>query len=303
MVDIAIIGGGPAGLSAGLYAARGSASTVLFEELFAGGQAATTDRIDNYPGFPEGIAGAELGTLIEQQAKRFGLETRNGQVKSLELHGDVKRIHLAKDVVEARAVILAMGAKPKKLGLEREEALIGGGISYCATCDGAFFRNRDVTVVGGGDTALADALYLARFASKVYLVHRRDELRGSKALQKAVLAEPKIEPVWCSIITALYGEHALERLQTEHVETKEARAIDTAALFIAVGVEPRTALVAQSVALNENGHIKTDTLMRTNIPGVYAVGDVRDTPLRQVITAAADGAVAATKALEMLPAL
>ncbi len=300
MIDIAIIGGGPAGLAAGLYAARGGAETVLFEEIFVGGQAANTVQIDNYPGFAEGIPGAELGARIEQQALRFGLKTQYGPVEKLELDGPVKRVFTSRDCQEARAVILCMGATPRKLGVPRESELEGKGVSYCATCDGAFFRNREVAVVGGGDTALADALYLARFASKVLLIHRRDKLRGSAALQKAVFAEPKIELCWNQTVTALHGDDVLSGLTLRHTQTAEETARGAAALFVAVGVDPRTALVAGKLPLSAGGQIITDPRMRTAINGVFAAGDVRETPLRQVVTAVADGAIAATQALELL---
>lgn len=300
MIDIAIIGGGPAGLSAGLYAARGGAEAVLFEEIFVGGQAAKTERIDNYPGFEEGIDGGELTMRMERQASRFGLKLQYEPVMELSLKGTVKRIRLPKGEVEARAVILCMGASPRPLGVDREEALVGKGISYCATCDGAFFRNRDVAVVGGGDTALNDALYLARFASKVTLIHRRDALRGSPVLQKAVFDEPKIELAWSSVVEALEGEDRLESIAVRQVVTGEKQSIPTAALFVAVGTLPRTDLVKEELQLTSGGYIQTDSYMRTSLPGVYAAGDIRETPLRQVVTAAADGAVAATQALEEL---
>ena len=300
MIDIAIIGGGPAGLSAGLYAARGGANVVLFEELFVGGQAANTHQIDNYPGFEAGIAGSELGMKMEQQAARFGLTVRYQAIQKLELSERAHRIHTAKGVEEAKTIILAMGAAPRPLGLPCEAALTGAGISYCATCDGAFFRNRAVAVAGGGDTALSDALYLARFASKVYLIHRRDALRGSAVLQQAVFAEEKIELVWSSVVTELLGDDVLGGLTVEHVQTKETRGLDVAALFVAVGTLPRNALIKETLACDAGGYVITDAAMRTSVPGVYAAGDVRNTPLRQVVTAAADGAVAATQALEYL---
>ncbi|MDL2259072.1 thioredoxin-disulfide reductase [Eubacteriales bacterium OttesenSCG-928-K08] len=300
MIDIAIIGGGPAGLSAGLYAARGGATTVLFEEVFVGGQAAKTSQIDNYPGFENGIEGTELGLKMEKQASRFGLSIRYEPVEKLDMSKQKIEIHTAKGVELARTLILCMGASPKKLGIAREEELTGLGISYCATCDGAFFRNRDVAVVGGGDTALSDALYLARFASSVTLIHRRDEFRGSAALQSSVANEPKIKLALDSVVEALLGEDTLSGLSIKNVKTGDMSQIDTSALFIAVGTEPRTGLVGGQIELSPDGQIVTDQLMQTNIPGVYAAGDVRETPLRQVVTAVADGAVAATQALERI---
>lgn len=301
MIDIAIIGGGPAGLAAGLYAARGGANVTLFEEVFVGGQAAKTHQIDNYPGFETGIEGADLGMRMERQASRFGLQIRYEPVTRLVLSGNEKEIHTAKGVTLCKTVILCMGAAPRPLGIAREAALTGMGISYCATCDGAFFRDQPVAVVGGGDTALSDALYLARFASEVFLVHRRDALRGSPALQSAVFAEPKIKLVWSSVVEELLGEQTLLGLRVKHVETNALQELSVNALFVAVGIDPRTQLVQGQLA-TEHGYIVTDTRMQASLPGVYAAGDVRNTPLRQVVTAVADGAVAATQAMEYLSA-
>lgn len=300
MLDIAIIGGGPAGLAAGLYAARGGAKAELFEALFSGGQAVKTHQIDNYPGFVDGVEGFALGAKLEQHAARFGLPIRYEQVQSLELDGPVKRIVLPGRTVEARTVILAMGAKPRTLGLPREQELTGSGVSYCATCDGAFFRDRAVAVVGGGDTAVSDALYLARFASRIYVVHRRDALRAARVLQDAAFAEEKIEFVWNSLPKALLGEQSVSGLTVEQVKTGEARTLDVAAVFVAVGIVPETALVKDQLALDTGGAIRTDAHLATSIPGVFAAGDIRTTPLRQVVTACADGAVAATSALDYL---
>lgn len=301
MIDIAIIGGGPAGLAAGLYAARGGAKTVLLEEVFVGGQAAKTIQIDNYPGFAEGVAGGELGIRMEQQAARFGLEIKYDPVKNIELQGDIKEIVTEGERISARAVIYCTGASPRRLGVAREMELEGRGVSYCATCDGAFFKGREVAVVGGGDTALSDALYLARFASKVYIVHRRDQLRGGMTLQKAVFAEEKIQLVWSSVVVELLGEKKLSGIRVQSVgEDAQTQVLPAEALFVAVGTEPRTELVNGQLALNEGGYIQTDIYMHTSLPGVFAAGDVRETPLRQVVTAVADGAVAATQALEYL---
>ena len=298
MLDIAIIGGGPAGLSAGLYAARGGAYATLFEELYAGGQAAKTHQIDNYPGFSDGIEGFLLGAQIEQQATRFGLTIEYAAVEQLILEGDEKKIVLSGRTVEAKTIVLAMGASPKKLGVEREAELTGAGVSYCATCDGAFFKGKNVAVVGGGDTAIADALYLSRFAEKVYVVHRRDQLRAGEALQKAARAEEKIEFIWDSVVTALLGQTQIEGLTVKNVRTGLLRPVNVAGVFVAVGIEPRTELVRDQLTLSPNGSIVTDSRMQTSVPGVFAAGDIRDTVLRQVVTACADGAVAATNALD-----
>ena len=302
MIDIAIIGAGPAGLTAGLYAARGGADAVLFEEVFAGGQAAKTCQIDNYPGFAEGIEGSELGIQMERQALRFGLSIKYDPVLKLDLLSPVKRIETSAGTVEAKTVILCTGANPRKLDLANEEKLTGAGVSYCATCDGAFFRGKDVAVVGGGDTALSDALYLARFANKVTLIHRRNELRGCHMLQKAVQSEPKITLALEQVVTGLKGENLLEGLKLKHVGSLEERELAVSGVFVAVGIEPRTDIVRGMLPLADGGYIQTDAFMRTSVDGVYAAGDVRETPLRQIVTAVADGAIAATTALEYLAA-
>ena len=217
---------------------------------------------------------------------------------SVELEGEIKRLYCGREVIEAKAVIIATGAHPKKLELDREEKLTGAGVSYCATCDGAFFRNATVAVAGGGDTAVSDALYLSRFAKKVYVIHRRDKLRAAETLQRAMFTTHNIEFVGCSVIIGLIGEDELEGLTVKSTLDGSQREIPVEGLFIAVGVEPNTELFAGKVSIDEAGRIITDKHMQTDISGVYAAGDVRDTPLRQVVTAAADGAIAATSAIE-----
>jgi thioredoxin reductase (NADPH) len=237
---------------------------------------------------------------MEQQAVKFGLEIRYDPVVKLELDGDVKLVITEKDTTEARTVIIATGAEPRKLGLADEERLTGAGVSYCATCDGAFFRGRDVAVVGGGDTAVSDALYLSKFAKSVKVIHRRDTLRASEALQKAAFGDAKIEFLWNSVPEELIGEDRLTGVLVENKQTGEQKKIEVDAVFIAVGIEPKSALVKDILELTPEGYIRTDCIMQTSEKGVYAAGDVRDTPLRQVVTAVADGAVAATKAVEYL---
>lgn len=301
MPDIVIIGGGPAGLTAGLYASRGGADTVLVEELFCGGQAAKTERIDNFPGYPDGIDGFEVGAKLEAQAARFGLKTEYTGAESLALSGEEKRVTLSDGrVLTAKALILCMGASPRLLGLNDEARLTGAGVSYCATCDGAFFKGADVAVVGGGDTALADALYLARLVNTVTVVHRRRALRAAKSLQDAAFALPNVRFAWDSVVTALHGKEKLDGLTLKNVQTGETNKLPVSGVFAAVGVEPRTQLVREAFSLSEGQAIPTDERMRTAIAGVFAAGDVRNTPLRQVVTACADGAVAATEALALL---
>ena len=296
--DIAIIGGGPAGLSAGLYAARGGASVTLYEELFPGGQIAKTPLVENYPGFPDGVVGYEVGSLIQKQAEKFGLKVEYSGATGLVLEGLEKQILLPDRVDTARTVILCMGAHARPLGIPREDELIGAGVSYCATCDGAFFKEKDVAIVGGGDTAISDALYLSRFCTSVTVVHRRDEFRAAAVLVDHAKQVPNIHFALSCIPLSLKGEKQVEGLEILDQKTSVARVLPVRGVFVAVGILPRTELVKDLVSLNEAGSIVTDEFMRTSIPGVFAAGDIRNTPLRQVITACADGAVAATSALE-----
>ncbi len=300
MIDIAIIGGGPAGLAAGLYAARSGVKCALFEEMFVGGQAAKTNQIDNYPGFAQGIDGYTLGINMEQQAKRFGLEIFNGNISSLILGQDPKRIVCDGIEHEALSVIIATGATPRKLGVDGEERFTGSGVSYCATCDGAFFKGMTVAVVGGGDTAVSDAVFIARFAKDVYLIHRRDQLRASHALERAAKSEDNIHFIWNSVVTGLHGDARLSGIKIQNLLNQTETDMKVDGLFVAVGITPNSKLVEGQLELNEGGYIVTDPNMRASVKGVYAAGDVRNTPLRQIVTAVADGAVAATTAAEDL---
>ena len=295
--ELLIIGGGAAGLTAGLYGARAGRRTVLIERMFAGGQIATTHRLENYPGFPQGIGGVEIGMAMMEQAERFGLEIQYDTVKGLELEGAVKTARCEGGDWQAKAVILCMGAEPRSLGVAREDELRGRGVSYCATCDGAFYQDKTVAVVGGGDTACEDALYLAALAKKVYLIHRRDELRAAGILRQRVLENERIQVLWNTQVEALLGEAQLEGLA---LKGENKGGLQTDGLFIAVGTTPQAQLVQGALKLDAQGAILTDNRMRTELPGVYAAGDVRATPLRQVVTAAADGAVAATEAAQYL---
>lgn len=301
MLDIAIIGGGPAGLTAGLYAARAGAKCRLFESVFTGGQAAKTILVENYPGFPDGINGAVLGMSIEQQAKKFGLDIVFEHITGLELGSQVKTLKTEQTQFQAKAVIIATGANPRKLGLTDEEKLTGAGISYCATCDGAFFRNKNVAVVGGGNTAVADALYLAKLASKVYVIHRRNELRADTVLRQSALKDAKIEFVLDSVAVELMStDNMLSGVKVQNLKTQNIISLDVEGLFVAVGTIPNSDMVKGQIELADTGHIITDLNMKTSLEGVYAAGDVRSSPLKQIITAAADGAVAATKAIEYI---
>ncbi len=298
--DCLIIGGGPAGLTAGLYACRAGLKTALLEGMFPGGQIATAHMLENYPGFPEGVGGPEISALMEQQATRFGMELLYEQVEQADLAGPVKTIRTASGEHTARAVILCMGAEPRKLGLPREDELRGLGVSYCATCDGAFFRDKVVAVVGGGDTACAEAAYLTRMARKVYMIHRRDRMRACDTVAKCAITNCRVEVLWETVVEEILGKDQLNGLAVRDVKTGTARQLEVDGLFVAIGVTPRSELVRGVVDLTDNGHIKTDFRMRTNLDGVYAAGDVRDTPLRQVVTAAADGAIAADAVSEYL---
>ncbi len=300
MYDTIIIGGGPAGLNAALYALRGGMKTLLIEKLFCGGQAATTYEVENYIGFPEPVSGPELVMSMEKHVKRFGAEIINDDVLSLELEGDVKTVVCSKEKYSAKTVILCTGATPRTLGLENEDALRGSGVSYCATCDGAFYRQKTVAVVGGGDTALEDALFLANFTKKVYLIHRRDSFRGAKILVDKVLSNEKITLVYDSVIESINTDSALivESLSVKNIKTNETTTINVNGLFVAIGTKAENGLFKDALKCDEGGYIVTDETMKTSIDGVFAAGDIRKKPLRQIITAAADGAVAATSAID-----
>ena len=299
MIDIAIIGAGPAGLAAALYAVRGGASVRVFEELFAGGQIVKTHRIENYPGIADGPDGYALAARFEEHAKAFGVAPEYVGVRALSLTDDQKEITLQSgEIVSAKAVILCMGASPRPLGIPGEKELLNHGISYCATCDGAFFRNGTATVIGGGDTAISDVLYLANLCQKVYVVHRRDALRASAVLAEAAKRTENIEFVWNCVPEAFLGEEKLTAIRLKNTKTGETFALETDGAFVAVGIVPRTEQVRGQVALAQNGSIETNERMETSVRGVFAAGDIRNTPLRQVVTACADGAVAATYAIE-----
>ena len=297
-LGVAIIGGGPAGLAAGIYAARGGARVKLFEELFPGGQIVKTHRVENYPGITGGPDGYALAAALEKHAAEFDLPIVYGSVANLKLTEGEKTFTVNGEPYAADAVILCMGATPRKLGHPDEDRFVGAGISYCATCDGAFYRGKDVAIVGGGDTAVADALYLSGLCNKVYVIHRRDQFRAAGTLVDRVKQAPNVELVLDSTVVGLSGEDRLSAVTVENKFTHETRELPVSGLFVAVGILPRTDLVQDQVALDEGGFIVTDKFMQTSIPGVFAAGDVRDTPLRQVVTACADGAIAATKAVE-----
>lgn len=292
--NVAIIGGGPAGYTAGLYCARAGVRTLVLEQLSAGGQMALTDWVDNYPGFPEGIDGFTLGEKMQQGAQRFGAETLLCQVTEAELNRQPKVLHTSAGEITADAVILATGANARPLGLPGEERLVGRGISYCAACDGRRYENRTVAVVGGGSAALEEALELAKLCPRVYLIHRRDTLRGEQFLQEAVAREERITFLPNTRVTALLGEDSLTGLGLDR--NGEEKTLDCAALFVAIGRIPASRLAAGQLPMDEAGFLLAREDTGTELPGVFVAGDVRAKPLRQIITAAADGAMAATMA-------
>lgn len=291
--DIIVIGGGPAGYTAALYTARAGLSTLLIEKLYAGGQMAQTNQIDNYPGFAQGIDGYSLGLQMQEGAKRFGVEIRNEEVIRAELTGKEKKVHTRNNTYTGRAVIVATGAGHKKLGLAEEEALTGKGVAYCATCDGMFYRDKTVAVVGGGNTAAAAALVLSRIARKVYLIHRRDTLRATKVYHDPLMKAENVEFKWNSEIRHLLHGQKLSGLRLRDVHSGEETELEVDGLFVSIGTQPVTALFAGQLTMDENGYIVADETTQTNLPGVYAVGDVRTKAVRQIVTATADGAVAA----------
>jgi len=297
-LGIAIIGGGPAGLAAGIYAARGGARVKLFEEMFPGGQIVKTHRVENYPGMTGGPDGYALAAALEKHAAEFDLPVVYGTVSDLKLAAQEKTFSVNGEDYAADAVILCMGASPRKLGNPDEDRFVGAGVSYCATCDGNFYRGKEVAIVGGGDTAVSDALYLSAICSKVYLIHRRDQFRAAATLVDRVKGAENVELVLDSTVAALSGEDRLSAITVENKFSHERRELPVSGLFVAVGILPRTELVQGQVELDAGGFIVTDRNMQTNLPGVFAAGDIRNTPLRQVVTACADGAIAATKAVE-----
>lgn len=292
MYDVVIIGGGPAGMSCGLYAGRAGMKTMIIERMFSGGQMSTTNEVENYPGVENVISGAELAYKFENQARKFGVEFLNADVTGVRLEGQVKKIVTGQETLETRTVVFAMGTVARKLGLEDEARLTGKGVSYCATCDGAFFRGKEVAVIGGGDTALEDALFLSRFCQKVYLVHRRNEFRGAKVLQDQVLQTENIEICYQMVAEKILGEDSVEGVVLRQVESEKQRELAVQGIFVAVGSDPSSQLVQEVLELSKGGYILTDDTMQTSLPGVYAAGDIREKQLRQIITAASDGAIA-----------
>ncbi|MEW5762383.1 MAG: thioredoxin-disulfide reductase [Bacillota bacterium] len=294
--DIVIIGGGPAGLAAGIYAVRAARDVVLLERGLPGGKVTETERIENYPGFPGGIGGPELMQRMEEHARGLGLPIENNEVVEITKDDEVFLLRSKTGEISARAVILATGTGPRPLGVEGEARLRGRGVSYCAVCDGAFFRGQEVAVVGGGDAAVEEAQFLTRFASKVYLIHRRGELRAARSIQEHALANPKIEPIWHSVVEEIRGENAVEEIVIKDVRDGALRTLPVSGVFVYVGISPNSYLVEKLVERDPRGFVLTDEEMRTSVPGLFAAGDIRKKTLRQIVTAVADGAIAAVSA-------
>lgn len=298
--DVIIIGGGPGGYTAALYAARAGLSTLVLEKLSAGGQMALTTQIDNYPGFEEGIDGFTLGEKMQAGAERFGAETELAEVLAVKLDGEIKELETSEGVFRGRTIILATGANPRELGLPKERELIGKGVNYCAACDGMQYRGKTVAVVGGGNSAAADALVLSRIVKKVIIIHRRDTLRATKIYHEPLLQAENIEFEWDSTVEELLHEEKLTGLRLRNLKTGEEKELVCDGVFVSIGRAPATNLFQGQVELDKSGYIVADESTRTNIPGIFAVGDVRTKAVRQVVTAVADGAAAVHYAEEYL---
>ena len=294
--DVAVVGGGTAGMTAGLYASRAGLKTVLLERMMPGGQIVNAEKIENLPGFPDGVSGAELGGLLQEQASRYGLEQELSEVTGLEPDGPDWAVHTYDGDIKAKAVIVAGGSTLRKLGVPGEEKLTGAGVSYCATCDGAFFTDEVVGVIGGGDSALDEALVLTEFASSVMIFHRREAFRGQKVLQDRVLSHSKVEVRWNTVIDSVLGEEQVEGVGITDVLTGEPSRVDLSGVFIYVGLEPSTSFLEGVLPLDNAGHIPTDIWMRTPRPGLLAAGDIRQNSAAQLASAAGDGATAAIAA-------
>ncbi|NLN76759.1 MAG: thioredoxin-disulfide reductase [Armatimonadetes bacterium] len=297
MYDVAILGAGPAGLTAAIYAARARLKTVLVEKNYPGGQVAMCDKVENYPGHNTNTSGFDLSMSMKEQAERFGAEMKSTEIASLELESDEKAL-VASDGerICAKTIILTLGASPRKLGVPGEMEFIGRGVSYCAVCDAAFYQDKNLAVVGGGDTAVEDSNFLTRYASSVTIVHRRDAFRAQRIIQERTINNPAITVEWNSVVKSIGGKDTVEHVVLENVKTGKQTNLSVDGVFVLVGLEPNTKMIAGHITLDDGGYIITDEDMRTNIPGVFAAGDARKKLLRQIVTACADGAIAATAA-------
>lgn len=294
--DVIIMGGGPAGLSAAIYAARGRLKTAVFERAIIGGQITVTDDVENYPGFEEPLSGFELSERMRAQAERFGTEFFDEEITAIGMEGLCKIIETSSRKLRAKALIVCTGAHPRLLNVPGEERYIGRGVSYCATCDGALYRDKIVAVVGGGDSAVEEAVFLTRFASKVYIIHRRDQLRAQQIIQQRAFKNPKIEMVWDTVVQEIHGDAFVDKIEVVNRKTHDISYIPVDGVFIYVGILPNNELLESRILLDTQGFVITDETMQTNVPGIYAAGDIRHTVLRQVVTATSDGAIAAWSA-------
>lgn len=296
ILDVVIIGGGPAGLSAGLYGSRARLNTLVIEKSKYGGQAATTDELENYPGAEPNSTGPSISERMRKQAEEFGTKFVRDEVVGLDVSGDIKVVKGKAGDYRTKTIIIAAGAQPRMAGFKGEEEFRGRGVSYCATCDADFFTDLDVALIGGGDSALTEALYLTKFVNKLTVIHRRDEFRGAKSIQEKIFENPKIDVIWNSLPVEVVGDEIVEGLKIQNKVTGKISQIEVNGVFVFVGLDPISSVFKDVVQMDERGYIVTDAEMRTNIPGVFAAGDIRQKTLRQVVTAAADGAIAATAA-------
>ncbi|TYB33460.1 MAG: thioredoxin-disulfide reductase [Flexistipes sinusarabici] len=302
--DTVILGGGPAGLTAAIYAARDMMKTLVLEKNFPGGQVALTEQVDNYPGFPEGIMGGDLSIKMYEHAKSFNVQVKNAIPKKFNFDGKYKYIHLENEdiTIKTKTIIIATGAKPKHLEVEGENRFLGRGISFCATCDGAFFKNKDVAVIGGGDSAVEEGVYLTKFAKKVYIVHRRDKLRAAKILQERAFKNDKVEFIYNCVVDKVNGENKLESITLYNRVKNEKKDLKVDGVFVFIGWTADTDIFKGMIEMDEAGFIKANERMETNIPGIYVAGDVRQKELRQIVTSVSDGAVAAKSAEKFITA-
>lgn len=295
--DIAIVGGGPAGLTCALYSARGGMKTAIIESMGMGGQTALTNMIDNYPGVPE-IEGIELSNKMAEQVDKFGVNTIYDEVTDINVNDKIITTSYT-EPIQARTIVLAMGASPKKLKVPGEEKFTGRGVGYCAVCDGAFYKNKTVAVVGGGNTAVEDALYLTRFAKEVYIIHRRNEFRATRILSEKI-KKSNVDIIWDSVVTDINGNNKVDKVILKNVKTNDLTDLKVDGIFIAIGQKPRTDIIIDKLNLDKEGYIITDEEMRTNIEGIYAAGDIRKKAFRQIVTATSDGAIASLTASQYL---
>jgi thioredoxin reductase (NADPH) len=294
--DIIIIGGGPAGLTAGLYASRNKLSTLLIEKGLIGGNINEAEKVDNYPGFPQGISGMELTSLMHQQALQYGVEVVSDEAKAIKIEDKGKTTITSQGSFSAKALIIAGGSERQKLNVPGEKEYTGKGVSYCATCDAPFFRGKRVAVVGGGNAALYEALHIAKFASQVSIIHRRDQLRATPVVQDKVLAEPNIEFIWNTVVKEVQGDTFVRGLKVADVNSGKESFLEVDGVFVAIGLTPNTSYLKDIVPVDDRGYIIVDMNMETNVPGIFAAGDIRSNSIRQAIAAAGDGAIAAISA-------